>query len=64
MIPEFGFAAKAAQLIIDSAKSKVVVLGLLHDGFVQFETLVCTVGRLLEISQPLLPIGIKTPIFI
>ncbi|MNT71631.1 hypothetical protein D3C72_2101380 [compost metagenome] len=37
MIPEFGFAAEAAQFDHRQGEIKVVVLGLLHDGFIEFK---------------------------
>ena len=37
MIPEFGFAAKAAQLDHRKRKVEMVVLRFLHDGFIQLK---------------------------
>ena len=37
MIPEFGFPAEAAQLNHRQGKIEVIVLCLLHDGFVQLK---------------------------
>ncbi|VTT28337.1 Uncharacterised protein [Klebsiella pneumoniae] len=37
MVPEFGLATEAAQLDHRQGEIKVIVLGFLHNSFVQFE---------------------------
>jgi hypothetical protein len=63
VIPEFGFAAEAAQLDHRKRKVEMVVLRFLHDGLIQLKGRHVLRG-MVEISQPLLPMGTNTPIFI
>ncbi|STP20652.1 Uncharacterised protein [Escherichia coli] len=42
----------------------MVVLRFLHNGFIQFQNVGMYCGAWVEMSQPLLPIGTNTPIFI
>ena len=63
VVPELALAAEAAQLDHRKREIEAVVFGLLHDLLVELEARL-VLRRRVEISQPLFPIGMKTPMSI
>jgi hypothetical protein len=62
VVPELRLAAEAAQLDHREREVEAVVLGRQGDLLVQLEGRL-VLGRVLDSSQPLFPMGMKTPTF-